>query len=60
VPWAESLQPPSMAPRMAGSTCAYLSLFGLGVGPSHLPRKPGGEPSGCDIIRAFAGTLLTS
>jgi hypothetical protein len=37
------------APPMVGSTYAYLSLFGLGVGPSRLFGRLGGEPSRHDI-----------
>jgi hypothetical protein len=47
-----------MTPPMVGSACAYLFLFGLGVGPSRLHGKPGGEPSGRDITEAFASTSL--
>jgi hypothetical protein len=42
-----------------GPNCAYLSLPALGVGPSRLPGKPEGEPSGRGITQAFAGTLPT-
>jgi hypothetical protein len=48
-----------MAPPMTESTCTYLSLFGLGIEPSRLLGRPGGEPSGRDIAEVFAGTLLT-
>jgi hypothetical protein len=51
MPWVKLLWPPSMAPPTEGSTCAYLSSFGLGVGPSRLLGRPGGKPSGCDITR---------
>jgi hypothetical protein len=46
-----------MAPRMVGSNCAYLSLFGLDVGPNHLLERPEGELSARDTAGAFAGTL---
>jgi hypothetical protein len=59
MPQVELLWQPSMAPPMTGSTCAYLSLFGLGAGPSCLSEKPGGEPSGRDIAGEFAGTWPT-
>jgi hypothetical protein len=59
MPLVELLQPPSMVPPMAGSTCAYLSSFGFDVGLGRLFGRPGGKPSGRYIIRVFAGTLLT-
>jgi hypothetical protein len=59
MPWVELLRPPSIALPIVGSTCVYLSLFGLGAGPSRLPEKPTGEPSGHDITGEFAGTWPT-
>jgi hypothetical protein len=47
-----------MASQMVGSTCAYLSLFGLGVGPNRPVGGPGGESFGRDIIGVFACTLI--
>jgi hypothetical protein len=58
MPWVKLLRPPSMASQMVGSTCAYLSLFGLGVGPNHPLGGPGGESFGRDIIGVFACTLI--
>jgi hypothetical protein len=57
MPWVELLRPPNMAPPTVGSTCAYLSSFGHGIGPSHLLGRHGGEPSGHDITGEFASIL---
>jgi hypothetical protein len=46
-----------MASPMMGSICPYVSSFGLDVGPNHLLGRPEVEPSGRDIVGAFAGTL---
>jgi hypothetical protein len=59
MPRVELLRPPSMAPPTAGSTYAYLSLFGFSARPSHLLEKPWSEPLGCDIAREFVGTCCT-
>jgi hypothetical protein len=44
MPRVKLLLPPSMAPPMVGSTCAYISLFGLHVEPNRLLGRLGGEP----------------
>jgi hypothetical protein len=46
MPLVELLQPPTIAPPTVGSTCVCPSSFGLDVGPSHLTRRPGGNPPG--------------
>jgi hypothetical protein len=43
-------------PSLGGANLC-LSLCALSIGLSHLLGRPEGEPSGCGIVRVFAGTL---
>jgi hypothetical protein len=43
-------------PPMVGSTCVCPSSFGLGVGPSCLLGRPGGEPFEHGTTGVFVGT----